>query len=241
MIFTAGEYVTPNTIIFRQRGSKWHPGENCHMGRDHTICASQPGYVRYYRNPRQHPDRKFIGVVLDAEDKLPYPRGAPRRRRLGLLAVPMKDANVVEETIMGMEDEDSGMRITGGKAVGTDAGEEAMVHAAPMEARARWPWQTYINTITPSTSSSVTKDGKKLNVKMKKDYSYGLSNYEIGRAAEHADVPKVQQFRRSRFIAWRKASARIANNAQMRAARRRTGAAKAKKKAKGPGKPRTRA
>ncbi|KAH0363899.1 hypothetical protein KCU89_g18998, partial [Aureobasidium melanogenum] len=42
------QYVIPGNIIFRQRGTKWFPGDNCAMGRDHTIYATQPGYVKYY-------------------------------------------------------------------------------------------------------------------------------------------------------------------------------------------------
>lgn len=34
-----GEEVFPGDIIARQRGFKWHPGENTYYGRDHTIHA----------------------------------------------------------------------------------------------------------------------------------------------------------------------------------------------------------
>lgn len=54
------------------------------MGRDHTIHAMATGYVKYYRDPARHPDRKYIGVVFDKADVLPYPRHAERKRRLGM-------------------------------------------------------------------------------------------------------------------------------------------------------------
>ncbi|KAL6722295.1 54S ribosomal protein L2 mitochondrial [Lecanora helva] len=41
--------VVPGNIIFRQRGTHWFPGENCGMGRDHTIFARERGYVVFYR------------------------------------------------------------------------------------------------------------------------------------------------------------------------------------------------
>lgn len=85
----ATEPVVPGNIIFRQRGTLWHAGENCVRGRDHTISALEAGFVRYYRDPARHPMRKYIGVVFDQTDKLPRSPGAPRRRRLGLEAVPM--------------------------------------------------------------------------------------------------------------------------------------------------------
>jgi len=58
------------------------------MGRDHTIFAASPGYVRYYRDPA-HPKRKFIGIALSPTQKLPTPPNAATRRRLGRVAVPL--------------------------------------------------------------------------------------------------------------------------------------------------------
>jgi large subunit ribosomal protein L27 len=85
---TNGEYVVPGCILFKQRGTTWYPGENCAFGRDHTIFAMQPGYVRYYRDPAMHPDRKYIGIALDKNGVLPRPLNAPTRRRLGMALAP---------------------------------------------------------------------------------------------------------------------------------------------------------
>ncbi|KAI1391632.1 ribosomal L27 protein-domain-containing protein [Hypoxylon trugodes] len=82
-------YVIPGNIIYKQRGSKWHPGENCGMGRDHTIFALATGYVKYYRDPAKHPKRQYIGVVFNKEDTLPYPQHAMRKRRLNMTASPI--------------------------------------------------------------------------------------------------------------------------------------------------------
>lgn len=80
------QYVIPGNIIFKQRGTHWWPGENCIMGRDFSIHAMATGYVKYYRDPSRHPDRKYIGVTFDKADVLPYPVHAERRRRLGRTA-----------------------------------------------------------------------------------------------------------------------------------------------------------
>lgn len=85
----ADQYVIPGNILYKQRGSVWHPGENCIMGRDHTIHATASGYVKYYRDPSLHPDRKYIGVVFNKNDTLPYPKHAERKRRLNLAAHPI--------------------------------------------------------------------------------------------------------------------------------------------------------
>lgn len=44
-----GEYVIPGNIIIRQRGTKFHPGENVGIGRDYTIFAKIAGYVVFER------------------------------------------------------------------------------------------------------------------------------------------------------------------------------------------------
>ncbi len=43
-----GEFVAPGNIIIRQRGTKWHPGENVGMGKDHTIFALVEGRVKFH-------------------------------------------------------------------------------------------------------------------------------------------------------------------------------------------------
>ena len=42
-----GEYVVPGTIIVRQRGTRFHPGRNVGMGRDHTLFATTEGLVKF--------------------------------------------------------------------------------------------------------------------------------------------------------------------------------------------------
>lgn len=88
-----GELVVPGNIIFRQRGTKWHPGDNTQLGRDHTIHATVKGYVRYYRDPLRHPKRRYIGVVFEKHQQLPVNPSDPRRRKLNMIAVPFKEDN----------------------------------------------------------------------------------------------------------------------------------------------------
>ncbi|RMG89061.1 MAG: 50S ribosomal protein L27 [Chloroflexi bacterium] len=44
-----GEYVIPGNIIVRQRGTKFHPGINVGIGKDHTLFATSEGYVVFER------------------------------------------------------------------------------------------------------------------------------------------------------------------------------------------------
>ena len=43
-----GEAVIAGNIIIRQRGTKWHPGRNVGMGKDHTLFALVDGKVKFH-------------------------------------------------------------------------------------------------------------------------------------------------------------------------------------------------
>ncbi|KAF7559397.1 hypothetical protein G7046_g4755 [Stylonectria norvegica] len=94
---TGDQFVIPGNILYKQRGTHWWPGENCIMGRDHTIHAMATGYVKYYRDPIRHPDRKYIGVVFDKEDTLPYPVHAERKRKLNMTVHTIREAPLQPE------------------------------------------------------------------------------------------------------------------------------------------------
>jgi len=48
-----GEAVLAGNIIIRQRGTKWHAGQNVGLGRDHTIFALVNGSVYFDRKGRR--------------------------------------------------------------------------------------------------------------------------------------------------------------------------------------------
>ncbi|GME78924.1 unnamed protein product [Ambrosiozyma monospora] len=94
-----GQQVKTGQIILRQRGTKWYPGVNVGIGRDHTLFALEPGFVKFYLDPF-HPKRKFIGVALKREDKLPYDHFAPTVRRLGRAVIQSEKFSKQEEEYM---------------------------------------------------------------------------------------------------------------------------------------------
>ena len=55
-----GESVLAGNIICRQRGTKWWPGENVGLGRDHTIFATVDGAVSFRKGLK---GRTYISVV----------------------------------------------------------------------------------------------------------------------------------------------------------------------------------
>jgi len=56
-----GENVLAGNILVRQRGTKFHAGNNVGMGRDHTLFATTNGNVKFeIRGPKK---RRTISVV----------------------------------------------------------------------------------------------------------------------------------------------------------------------------------
>ncbi len=53
------ERVVSGNIIVRQRGTKWHPGVNVGMGKDHTLFATTDGRVRFLTKA----GRAFVTVI----------------------------------------------------------------------------------------------------------------------------------------------------------------------------------
>jgi len=55
-----GENVISGNIIVRQRGTKWWPGNNVGIGRDHTIFATSDGKVKFHKGLK---GRTFISII----------------------------------------------------------------------------------------------------------------------------------------------------------------------------------
>ncbi|KRG11447.1 50S ribosomal protein L27 [Lederbergia galactosidilytica] len=54
-----GQFVTGGSILYRQRGTKIHPGENVGRGSDDTLFAKTDGVVRFERVGR---NKKKVSV-----------------------------------------------------------------------------------------------------------------------------------------------------------------------------------
>ena len=55
-----GQIVIPGNIIIRQRGTKYHAGENVGIGRDHTLFATAGGRVKF-----KHKAKGRVYVAVD--------------------------------------------------------------------------------------------------------------------------------------------------------------------------------
>ena len=54
------QFVKAGEIIVRQRGTKWHPGKNTGIGKDHTIFAKINGIVSFVQSG--YKNRTFIEI-----------------------------------------------------------------------------------------------------------------------------------------------------------------------------------
>ena len=56
-----GQVVSAGSIIVRQRGTRFHAGDNVGIGRDHTLFATADGTVKFLtRGPK---NRKYVEIV----------------------------------------------------------------------------------------------------------------------------------------------------------------------------------
>lgn len=55
----ASEKVLAGNILVRQRGTRWYPGQNVGMGKDHTLFATAHGVVKFHT----WRGRKMISII----------------------------------------------------------------------------------------------------------------------------------------------------------------------------------
>ena len=56
-----GQAINAGSIIDRQRGTKFHPGNNVGIGKDHTLFATAEGVVKFVQKGPKN--RKYAEVV----------------------------------------------------------------------------------------------------------------------------------------------------------------------------------
>ncbi len=60
-----GEMVRAGNILVRQRGTKWHPGNNVGRGRDDTLFALIDGFVKFeHKNKKRFKVSVYPKVVM---------------------------------------------------------------------------------------------------------------------------------------------------------------------------------
>ncbi len=65
-----GQNVPAGSIIVRQRGTKFHAGENVGIGKDHTLFALKSGEVKYTeKRIKKYDGRKFKDIFVNVLEK----------------------------------------------------------------------------------------------------------------------------------------------------------------------------
>ena len=94
-----GQSAVAGNILVRQRGTRFHPGENVYMGRDHTLHAQIDGVVKFTRT-RQ--DRSYVSIIpfdaVVAAPAAPAPKAEAPKAKKAAAPVAEVAAPVVEET-----------------------------------------------------------------------------------------------------------------------------------------------
>jgi len=70
-----GQVAVAGNILVRQRGTRFHPGENVYMGRDHTLHASIDGVVVF---TRKRDDRNYVSVLPQVAEVVDTPAPAKK-------------------------------------------------------------------------------------------------------------------------------------------------------------------
>lgn len=173
------------------------------QGKDHTIHAGAPGYVTYYRDPKTHPKRKYIGIVFEKTQVLPQPPNTVRRRMLGMLAYQSKEVEAEAQTATGDLQFAASPDAPGSASKGA-----TLLADRPNDSR----------DVVVSRGKGVDKHDITLHFRPGQNM-YRQSNWEIGRAAErNSAAMAVRPFKpNDRFAAWRKRAARATRSAERRA------------------------
>lgn len=61
-----GQAVVAGNIIIRQRGTKFRPGANVGIGKDHTLYALSDGVVKFTDRTYNQKTRKIVSVEAEA-------------------------------------------------------------------------------------------------------------------------------------------------------------------------------
>ncbi|MTB51294.1 50S ribosomal protein L27 [Lewinella sp. W8] len=90
-----GQTAKAGNIIIRQRGTKYHPGENVYMGKDYTIHAKVDGTIAFRKSYR---NRMYVSVVPAGAEVAPA-APAPKKAAPAKKAAPKAEAPKAEAPV----------------------------------------------------------------------------------------------------------------------------------------------
>ncbi len=85
-----GQQAIAGNIIVRQRGTRFHPGTNVGIGRDHTLYALTDGFVTFKKGRK---DRTFVHIMDEVAETIDTPKKAVKaKKEKPVAAAPAKAA-----------------------------------------------------------------------------------------------------------------------------------------------------
>ena len=93
-----GQLALAGNIIVRQRGTRYHAGENVYMGKDFTLHAKVDGTVTF---KKRRLNRTFVSIIPLEEVKEAYAAHAPVKETVAVSSEPAEEAatEVVERAV----------------------------------------------------------------------------------------------------------------------------------------------
>lgn len=171
-----GQVARAGNILVRQRGTKYHAGDNVYAGRDHTLHAAVDGKVAF---KKKRLDRTFISIIPFDTEEVVVEKAAPAPK-----AAPVAAAPVVEEAPAPVVE------------AAAPAVEEAPVveAAAPAPAKEEKPKTSKSQKITLPSGKKIKQDDLKVVEGIGPKIEGLLNDADIKTWADLADAPqeKVQ-------------------------------------------------
>ena len=90
-----GQKATAGNIIVRQRGTRFHPGDNVYLGRDHTLHAGIDGVVTFIR---RRDDRTYVSILPVVATEVLAKVAAPKKAT-STASAPAKAPKAEVETV----------------------------------------------------------------------------------------------------------------------------------------------
>ncbi|KAL8902283.1 MAG: hypothetical protein Q9207_004788 [Kuettlingeria erythrocarpa] len=220
------QYVVPGNIIFRQRGTHWYPGENCGMGRDHTIFAKEKGYVVFYKDPEQLSlgvgNAGYGGGVGgdiggNIGDLLGGVRGKRKvREKRKYIGVVMERGQTLPRGRGARRPRRLGMDA---REMSTLAGPETTESTGEVVSNQVPQTEDGAPAMRDESKEARSKVPEKRKLELRPGYMYREANWEIGRVETKEKKGYRVYTKGDRFLAWRKKTKRLAKAAEKRTLR----------------------
>lgn len=188
-----GQVARAGNILVRQRGTKYHAGDNVYAGRDHTLHAAVDGKVAF---KKKRLDRTFISIIPFDTEEVVVEKAAPAPKAAPVAAAPVVEEAPVVEAAPVVEDvvEEAPVVEEAAPVVEEVVEEAPIAAAAPAPAKEEKPKTSKSQKITLPSGKKIKQDDLKVVEGIGPKIEGLLNDADIKTWADLADAPqeKVQ-------------------------------------------------